>query len=130
MEVFPVRLTRKHIPEGTYNYISLGKDLSVYPDYKELLKECSAHLRTGGFIYFYVSNPYAYHLKQELSEERILNGKASLTLINIQELLPLLNSLNLKPQLRAILETAPPSEQKSGYTEHLDRYFLICKKQS
>nr|WP_288825936.1 glycosyltransferase [uncultured Clostridium sp.] len=122
--------THKHIPEGSYNYISLGKDLSVYPDYKELLKECSALLRTGGFIYFYVSNPYAYHLKRELSEERILNGKASLTLINIQELLPILNSLNLKPQLRAILETAPPSEQKGGYTEHLDRYFLICEKQS
>lgn len=122
--------THKHIPEGSYNYISLGKDLSVYPDYKELLKECSAHLRTGGFIYFYVLNPYAYHLKRELTEERMLNGKASLTLINIKELLPLLISLNLKLQLRAILETAPPSEQKSGYTEHLDRYFLICEKQS
>lgn len=122
--------THKYIPEGSYNYISLGKDLSVYPDYKELLKECSAHLRTGGFIYFYVLNPYAYHLKRELYEERMLNGKDSLTLINIQELLPLLISLNLKTQLRAILETASPAEQKGGYTEHLNRYFLICEKQS
>lgn len=121
--------THKHIPEGSYNYISLGKDLSAYPDYKELLKECSAHLKTGGFIYFYVSNPYAYHLKQELSEERMLNGKASLMLINIQELLSLVTKLNLKPELKAILDTTSPKEQKGGYTEHLDRYFLMCKKQ-
>ena len=123
--------THKHIPDGLYNYISLGRDLSIYPDYKELIIECSAHLKSGGFLYFYVANPYAYHLKQELSEERLLNGNASLMLINIQELLLLLISkLNLKTQLKAILDTTTPKEQKGGYTEHLDRFFLMCEKQS
>ncbi len=70
--------THKHIPGGLYNYISLGRDLSIYPDYKELIIECSTHLKSGGFLYFYVATPYAYHLKQELSEERMLNGKDSL----------------------------------------------------
>lgn len=121
--------THKQVPEGTYNYISLGRDLSFYPDYKELLCECSAHLETGGVMYFYMANPYAYHLKCEMSEERLLHGKSSLMLINLQELLSLLNSLNLKTQLRAILDATPPKEQKGGYTEHLDRYFLICEKQ-
>ena len=123
--------THKHIPDGLYNYISLGRDLSIYPDYKELIIECSAHLKSGGFLYFYVANPYAYHLKQELSEERLLNGNASLMLINIQELLLLLISkLNLKTQLKAILDTTTPKEQKGGYTEHLDRFFLMCEKQN
>lgn len=121
--------THKHLPNGLYSYISLGRDLSVYPDYKELITECSAHLKPGGFLYFYVANPYAYHLKQELSEERLLDGKASLVLINIQELLSLTIKLNLKPQLKAILDTTSPKDQKGGYTEHLDQYFLICERQ-
>lgn len=122
--------THKQIPKGRYNYISLGRDLTLYPDYKELLRACSEQLETGGVIYFYVANPYAYHLKQELTEERLMNGKASLLLINLQELLSLLNSLRLKPQLSAIPDDAtPPKEQKGGNTEHPDRYFLICEKQ-
>ena len=121
--------THKQIPEGRYNYISLGRDLSFYPDYKELLSACAEHLETGGIMYFYMANPYAYHLKQEMTEERLLNGKASLLLINLQELMSLLNNLSLKPQLRALLDATPPKVQKGGYTEHLDRYFLICEKQ-
>lgn len=119
----------KQIPEGFYHYISFGKDLTLYPDYQELLKNCSDHLMPGGVMYFYVANPYAYHRKQELLNEQLLKGKPALLFLNIEELMVLLHKLNLKTQLRAILETSPPAEQKSGLTERLDRYFLICEKQ-
>lgn len=49
-------------------------------------------------------------------------------LINIQELLLLITKLNLKPQLKAIIDTTSPKEEKGGYTEHLDQYFLMCEK--
>ncbi len=59
----------------------------------------------------------------------MLDGKASLVLIIIQELLSLTIKLNLKPQLKAILDTTSPKDQKGGYTEHLDQYFLMCERQ-
>ena len=127
----PSRLDlHRQLPEEAYHYISFGKELSNYPDYRELLKECALHLKQGGYLYFYVNNPYSFHRKKELAEERLLNGSLSVTMIQINELLAVLLTLGLKPQIRAISDPSAPAMRNPSYTEHLDRYFLLCKKQN
>jgi GT2 family glycosyltransferase len=117
-----------HIPEGSYQYIVIGRELSVYPDFAELLKECASRLRTGGVLSFYVTNPYSLHFKKELEEERLLNGKHSITLIPIIEPISILNGLGIKTQLHAILEANLPAELNKSRSEHLNRYLVLAEK--
>lgn len=117
-----------HIPEGSYQYILIGRELSVYPDFAELLKECASRLRTGGVLAFYVTNPYSLHFKKELEEERLLTGKHSITLIPITEPISILNGSGLTTLLHAILEGNLPAELNKSRTEHLNRYLILAEK--
>lgn len=117
-----------HIPEGSYQYIIIGRELSVYPDFAELLKECALRLRAGGVLAFYVNNPYSFGFKKALEEERLLNEKHSVTLIPIIEPISILNGLGIHTQLNAILEPNLPAELKPNRTEHLNRYFILATK--
>ncbi|MEY8356414.1 glycosyltransferase [Lachnospiraceae bacterium 54-53] len=123
----PLELHR-HIPEENYHYISIGQELSTYPDFAELLAECAGHLEKGGYLFFYVSNPYSFRLKNEMLEERMLNGRRSMTLIPITELASMLTQLGLQTQIRGIFGTNLPAELKINMSEHLDRYFVLCSK--
>lgn len=118
-----------HIPEGSYQYIIIGRELSVYPDFAELLKECASRLRPKGVLAFYVSNPYSLGFKKELEEERLLNGKHSVTLIPIIEPISILNGLGIKTQVNGILETILPAELNKTRSEHLNRYFVLARKE-
>ncbi|WP_143322261.1 glycosyltransferase [Clostridium sp. HBUAS56010] len=118
----------KNIPQGEYQYIIIGKDLSLYPDYRELLNECTQRLKPGGVLSFYVNNPYGLHIKKELEEERLLNEKHSLTLIPISEPLFILNKPDLSVKVKGILEPNLPAELKKDRTEHLNRYFVLVIK--
>ncbi|WP_077612124.1 glycosyltransferase family 2 protein [Clostridium sp. Marseille-P2415] len=118
----------KYIPEGSYRYICIGKDLSAYPAFMELLTECTAHLEEGGILVFYAGNPYSLRVKNELAGERLLNGKYSVTFINVIQLTAILNQLGLQIQLRGILGTNLPPVLKQNLSEHLDRYFVLCTK--
>ena len=117
-----------HIPAGSYQYIIIGRELSVYPNFAELLKECASRLRTGGVLAFYVNNPYSLVVKKELEEERLLNGKHSVTLIPVTEPISILEGFGIKTRLNAILEPNPPAELNKNRTEHLNRYLIIAEK--
>ena len=120
--------TNKYIPEGIFHFIRFGKDLSLYPDYKELLTACTSQLATTGSLTFYVKNPYSLDVKKGLKEETLLNANSSMTLIPISGLLLLLNQLGVTTKVRGILGSNLPKELNSKQTEHLDRYFVLCTK--
>jgi len=118
----------RSLPEGSFQYICIGKELSLYPDYSELLKECASRLDAGGVLSFYLRNPYSHILKKELEEERLLNGVHSITLIPIEEPVKILKEQGLIPNGNGILERILPAELKINRSEHLNRYLILATK--
>lgn len=118
----------RSLPDGSYQYISIGRELSLYPDYSELLKECAFRLKPGGVISFYVNNPYSLSLKRELEEEILLNGKHSMTLIPLAEPVDILYEQGLKPSANGIFEAILPTKLNLNRTEHLNRYLVLAVK--
>ena len=116
------------LPAGSYQYISIGKEISLYPDYSELLKACASRLKPGGVISFYLTNPYSLGLKRELEEERLLNGKHSMTLIPLNEVVSILMEQGLKPNASGIFEANLPSILMPNRSEHLNRYLVLATK--
>jgi GT2 family glycosyltransferase len=116
------------LPEGKFQFICIGKELSLYPDYSELLKECASRLDAGGVLSFYLSNPYSHILKKELEEERLLYGKHSVTLIPLEEPVRILKDQGLVPSGNGILEPIMPADLKINRTEHLNRYLILATK--
>jgi GT2 family glycosyltransferase len=118
----------RSLPEGSFQYICIGRELSLYPDYSDLLKECASRLVAGGVISFYLRNPYSHVLKKELEEERLLNGKHSITLIPLEEPVTILREQGLIPNGNGILEPILPAELKINRSEHLNRYLVLATK--
>jgi len=118
----------RSLPEGRFQFICIGKELSLYPDYSELLKECASRLVAGGVISFYLRNPYSHVLKKELEEERLLIGAHSITLIPIEEPVRILRDQGLIPNGNGILEPILPAELKFNRSEHLNRYLILATK--
>lgn len=121
-------IIHRSLPEGRFQFICIGKELSLYPDYSELLKECASRLDAGGVISFYLRNPYSHVLKKELEEERLLIGAHSITLIPIEEPVRILRDQGLIPNGNGILESILPAELKFNRSEHLNRYLILATK--
>lgn len=118
----------KNMPEETFLYICIGQELSAYPVFAELLTECVDHLAKGGILTFYVSNPYSYMVKTEITDENLLNGKRSFTLINVNEVMSLLKVQGLHVQVHTVKVPNHLSDFSKKSTEHIDKYLFLCTK--
>ncbi|MEY8356417.1 glycosyltransferase [Lachnospiraceae bacterium 54-53] len=119
-----------YVPQENFNYIYIGKDLSVYPCYEDLLTSCVNHLRENGILAFYIRNPYSITIKNEILEEKLLNDKDLITLINMNKVITFLQRMDLQLQLGALGTTEPPHVLRRDYTEHIERYLILCTKKT
>lgn len=118
----------RYIPDGSYQYIYIGNDLTFYSGFAELLKSAKEHLSRDGILIFYVCNPYYYKLKQGLEQKSLLNGKLSVTLINFESMVSMMKEWNLSLQMTGIENRQLGDDWKVDSSEYIERYLVVATR--